>query len=67
MLRSLLVAGGRLMTRQALLDAIFGGHDFRDPSAIDVHVHHLRDKIATAGGDAAWVVTVRGAGYRIGG
>jgi DNA-binding response OmpR family regulator len=66
-LRSLLVAGGRLMTRQALLDAIFGGHDFRDPRAIDVHVHHLRDKIATAGGDAGWIVTVRGAGYRIGG
>jgi DNA-binding response OmpR family regulator len=66
-LRSLLVSGGRLMTRQALLDAIFGGHDFRDPRAIDVHVHHLRDKIATAGGDARWIVTVRGAGYRIGG
>jgi DNA-binding response OmpR family regulator len=66
-LRSLLVAGGRLMTRQALLDSIFGGHDFRDPRAIDVHVHHLRDKIATAGGDAGWIVTVRGAGYRVGG
>jgi DNA-binding response OmpR family regulator len=66
-LRALLHAGGRLLTRQALLDAIFGGHDFRDPRAIDVHVHHLREKLSAAGGDGAWIVTVRGAGYRIGG
>ena len=65
-LRALLAAGGRLLTRQVLLDAIFGGHDFRDPRAIDVHVHHVREKIAAAGGDPAWIVTVRGAGYRLG-
>jgi len=64
-LRSLLAAEGRLLSRQALLDAIFGGHAFRDPRAIDVHVHHLRDKISAAGGDGAVIVTVRGAGYRI--
>jgi DNA-binding response OmpR family regulator len=66
-LRALLAGGGRLLTRQALLDAIFGGHDFRDPRAIDVHVHHLREKVAAAGGDAGWIVTVRGAGYRVDG
>ncbi|HEY6759696.1 MAG TPA: response regulator transcription factor [Baekduia sp.] len=66
-LRALMNADGRLLTRQALLDSIFGGHDFRDPRAIDVHVHHLREKLTTAGGDPAWIVTVRGAGYRLGG
>jgi DNA-binding response OmpR family regulator len=66
-LQALMTAGGRLLTRQELLDAIFGGHDFRDPRAIDVHVHHLRDKLASAGGDPAWIATVRGAGYRIDG
>jgi DNA-binding response OmpR family regulator len=66
-LRALLAAGGRLLSRQDLLDAIFGGHEFRDPRAIDVHVHHLRDKLAAAGGDPEAIVTVRGAGYRIGG
>ena len=65
-LRALLVADGRLLSRQDLLDAIFGGHEFRDPRAIDVHVHHLREKLAAAGGDADAIVTVRGAGYRIG-
>ena len=65
-LRALLAAGGRLLSRQDLLDAIFGGHEFRDPRAIDVHVHHLRDKLAAAGGDPEAIVTVRGGGYRIG-
>jgi DNA-binding response OmpR family regulator len=66
-LLALLAAGGRLLSRQDLLDAIFGGHEFRDPRAIDVHVHHLRDKLAAAGGDPDAIVTVRGAGYRMGG
>jgi DNA-binding response OmpR family regulator len=66
-LHALLQAHGRLLSRQQLLDAIFGGHEFRDPRAIDVHVHHLREKLAAAGGDPDAIVTVRGAGYRIGG
>ena len=64
-LYALLRAGGRLLSRQELLDAIFGGHEFRDPRAIDVHVHFLRDKLAAAGGDPELIVTVRGAGYRL--
>ncbi|MCW3021362.1 MAG: response regulator transcription factor [Conexibacter sp.] len=64
-LRALLAAEGRLLSRQQLLDAVFGGHAFRDPRAIDVHVHHLRDKLNAAGGDGSGIVTVRGAGYRM--
>jgi DNA-binding response OmpR family regulator len=65
-LRALMAAGGRLLSRQELLDAIFGGHAFRDPRAIDVHVHHLRDKLGAAGAAPETIVTVRGAGYRTG-
>ena len=64
-LHALMRAGGRLLSRQELLDAIFGGHEFRDPRAIDVHVHHVREKLERAGGDGAALVTVRGAGYRM--
>ncbi|HEY0362347.1 MAG TPA: response regulator transcription factor [Solirubrobacteraceae bacterium] len=64
-LDALLRAGGRLLSRQELLDAIFGGHEFRDPRAIDVHVHFLRDKLTAAGADPELIVTVRGAGYRL--
>ncbi len=65
-LHALLAAEGSLRSRQELLFAIFGDDAFRDPRAIDVHVHHLRDKIGAAGGDPEMIVTVRGAGYRLG-
>jgi DNA-binding response OmpR family regulator len=64
-LRALLRAGGRLLTRRELLHAIFGDDAYRDPRAIDVHIHHLREKLAAAGGDPEAIVTVRGAGYRL--
>ena len=64
-LRALLAAGGRLLSRRELLRAIFGDDAYRDPRAIDVHIHHLREKLAAAGGDPDAIVTVRGAGYRL--
>jgi DNA-binding response OmpR family regulator len=66
-LRALLQAGGRLLSRRELLRAIFGDDAYRDPRAIDVHVHHLREKLAAAGGEPEAIVTVRGAGYRLAG
>lgn len=65
-LEALLAAGGNVRTRWELVHAIFGDDAYRDPRAVDVHVHHLRDKLATAGGDPGLIATVRGAGYRLG-
>jgi DNA-binding response OmpR family regulator len=64
-LRALLQAGGRLLTRRELLRATFGDDAYRDPRAIDVHIHHVREKLGAAGGDPEAIVTVRGAGYRL--
>jgi DNA-binding response OmpR family regulator len=64
-LQALLAAGGRLLSRRELLRAIFGDDAFRDPRAIDVHVHHLREKLAAAGAPPEAIATVRGAGYRL--
>jgi DNA-binding response OmpR family regulator len=64
-LRALLRAEGGLLSRRELLHAIFGDDAYRDPRAIDVHVHHLREKLAAAGGDPGAILTVRGAGYRV--
>jgi DNA-binding response OmpR family regulator len=65
-LEALLHAGGAVCSRTALVRAIFGDDAFRDPRAVDVHVHHVRAKIAAAGGDAGAIATIRGVGYRIG-
>jgi DNA-binding response OmpR family regulator len=64
-LRTLLEAAGRLRSRRDLLRALFGDDAYRDPRAIDVHIHHLREKLGAAGTDPGVIVTVRGAGYRL--
>jgi DNA-binding response OmpR family regulator len=65
-LAALLSAEGAVRTRSQLLDAIYGDGAYRDPRGVDVHVHHLREKLKRAGGDPEWVATVRGVGYRVG-
>lgn len=66
-LEALVRGSGRVLSREHLVRVLFGETAYRNPRAIDVHVHHLRDKLAAAGGDGASIVTVRGAGYRLGG
>ena len=66
LLVSLLEAGGRVLSRDQLLDAVYG----LDAAAvldrtIDVHIGRLRDKLADPPGAPRFISTVRGAGYRI--
>ena len=64
LLRTLAGSPGRVFTRQALLDKLWGGSAFRDPRTIDVHVRHLREKIEPNPGEPQYIFTVRGVGYR---
>ena len=64
LLRMLATSPGRVFTRKALLDELWGGSDFRDPRTIDVHVRHLREKIERDPSEPEFIFTVRGAGYR---
>jgi DNA-binding response OmpR family regulator len=64
-LEALLRAGGAVRSRAQLLQAIYGDDTYRDPRGVDVHVHHVRDKLEQAGGNGGWLATVRGAGYRV--
>ena len=50
-----------------LLRAIWGDSAYRDPRGIDVHVHHVREKIEDDPTAPKRLVTVRGAGYRMNG
>jgi DNA-binding response OmpR family regulator len=60
LLRTLAAKSGRVYTRQALLQSLWGGYAYREPRTIDVHVRHLREKL----GDSELIQTVRGVGYR---
>jgi DNA-binding response OmpR family regulator len=60
-LRTLAAKAGRVFSRQALLQALWGDYAYREPRTIDVHVRHLREKL----GDSELIQTVRGVGYRL--
>jgi DNA-binding response OmpR family regulator len=62
--RVLAGAPGRVFSRQDLLEAIWGGSEYRDPRTIDVHIRHLREKLERDPGKPELVLTVRGVGYR---
>ncbi|MGA3361845.1 MAG: response regulator transcription factor [Solirubrobacteraceae bacterium] len=55
---------GRVFTREALLDRIWGDSDYRDPRTIDVHIRHLREKLEQDAKEPEYIFTVRGVGYR---
>jgi two-component system, OmpR family, response regulator MprA len=51
-----------VVSRQALLDEVWGYHPFAETNTVDVFVSNLRRKLE-AGGEARLLHTVRGAGY----
>jgi DNA-binding response OmpR family regulator len=53
------------LNRQELLRAIWGDSAYRDPRAIDVHIRHLREKLEPEPDKPRYILTVRGAGYRL--
>ncbi|GMU38234.1 MAG: response regulator transcription factor [Phycisphaerae bacterium] len=65
LMRALMAAGGRVLSRDNLIDKALGAGVVVNDRTIDVHITALRKKLAgVAGGAAArWVQTVRGVGY----
>jgi two-component system response regulator MprA len=51
-----------VVSRQALLDEVWGYHPFAETNTVDVFISNLRRKLE-AGGEARILHTVRGAGY----
>lgn len=55
----------RLFTKQELLHAVWGHPVAIRTRTLDTHASRLRRKLRAAGGEDAWVVNVRGVGYRL--
>ncbi len=64
LLRTLAASPGRVFSRRALLEAVWGDAAYREPRTIDVHVRHLREKLERDPSVPDLILTVRGAGYR---
>ncbi len=64
LLELLLANAGRVLTRDVLIDRVWGPNYYGDTKTLDVHVKRLRAKVENDPGHPARIVTVRGVGYR---
>ena len=65
LLTAVLAAGGRVLSRDQLLDAVYGHAEAEVlDRTIDVHVRRLRQKLGDDPNRPRYVATVRGVGYR---
>lgn len=60
----LMVNAGRVVTRETLIDRVWGSDYFGDTKTLDVHVKRLRSKIETTPATPTRIVTIRGLGYK---
>ncbi|WP_425059720.1 Alkaline phosphatase synthesis transcriptional regulatory protein PhoP [Sporomusa carbonis] len=64
MLKLFVTNMGKVFTREQLLEKVWGYEYFGDTRTVDVHVRHLRVKLAQENDVAEAIETVRGVGYR---
>ena len=62
LLRFLMTNRGKVFTREALLNRVWGYEYFGGARTVDVHIRRLRSKIET--GSTIYIETVRNVGYR---
>jgi len=60
LLKVLVLSRGKVLTRDFLLDRIWGYEFYGETRTVDVHIRHLRQKL----GEEPYIETVRGVGYR---
>mgnify|MGYP005752762945 FL=1 len=63
LLRYLMKNQGIVLTREQILEKIWGYEYYGETRTVDVHIRTLRQKLGDSG---KWIETVRGVGYRIG-
>jgi len=63
LLKLLLLNQGKVLTRDIILDRIWGYEYFGDTRTVDVHIRHLRRKLGQ--NKSGVIETVRGVGYRM--
>ncbi len=65
LLKLLIENQGKVMTRDQIIDGIWGQEHFIDENTVDVYVGYLRSKISEYTNEK-YIKTVRGAGYMMG-
>ncbi len=63
-LRLLLSNAGRVLTREMLIDRVWGSDYVGDTKTLDVHIKRLRSKVESEPGAPKRILTIRGVGYK---
>lgn len=64
LLRFLVQNPNRVLSRDQLLDRVWGGETFVTPRTVDVHIRRLRKAIEKDDSKPKWILTLRGVGYK---
>ena len=64
LLEILMENAGRVLTRDTLIDQVWGADYFGDTRTLDVHVKRLRSKIELDPHEPQHLITIRGLGYK---
>ena len=64
LLAFLLENAGRVLTREVLIDRIWGADYVGDTKTLDVHIKRLRAKVEVDPSKPQRIVTIRGLGYK---
>jgi DNA-binding response OmpR family regulator len=67
LLRELMTHPGQVLSRDTLIDRVWGSEFNGDLKTLGVHIHWLREKIERDPAHPQTILTVRGAGYRLAG
>ena len=60
----LMANAGRVMTRDTLIDRVWGSDYYGDTKTLDVHIKRLRSKVEVDPGNPVAILTIRGLGYK---
>ena len=64
LLSLLLLNAGRVLTRDTLIDRVWGSDYVGDTKTLDVHIKRLRSKVESDPTNPVRIVTIRGLGYK---
>lgn len=64
LLRFLVQNPNRVLSRDQLLDRVWGGETYVTPRTVDVHIRRLRKAIEKNDSKPKWILTLRGVGYK---
>jgi two-component system, OmpR family, response regulator RegX3 len=65
LLEQLLSSAGRVVTREALIDRVWGYDYVGDTKTLDVHIKRLRSRVEVDPSKPTLITTIRGLGYRL--